>query len=112
MQAIAERELTRHGARIEYVLGGGTDSASDILLKGVKQAIAVYENYQRVERTRRGKNGRVKAGGVRSTATACEADPAARRPCSAAAPRPAVACGVVLSIAPATTHTPDSRSTT
>ncbi|MDQ3692615.1 MAG: recombinase family protein [Chloroflexota bacterium] len=64
VQAIAERELTKHGARIEYVLGGGTDSASDILLKGVKQALAVYENYQRVERSRRGKNGRVQAGGV------------------------------------------------
>jgi site-specific DNA recombinase len=64
VQAFAERELTRHGARIEYVLGGGTDSASDILLKGVKQALAVYENYQRVERSRRGKNGRVQAGGI------------------------------------------------
>ena len=64
VQAIAERELTRHGARIEYVLGGDTDAGDGILLKGVKQALAVYENYQRVERSRRGKNGRVKAGGV------------------------------------------------
>ena len=64
VQAIAERELTRHGARVEYVLGGNTDSGDGILLKGVKQALAVYENYQRVERSRRGKNGRVKAGGV------------------------------------------------
>jgi DNA invertase Pin-like site-specific DNA recombinase len=64
VQAIAERELTRYGARVEYVLGGNTDSGDGILLKGVKQALAVYENYQRVERSRRGKNGRVKAGGV------------------------------------------------
>ena len=64
VQAIAERELMRHGARIEYVLGGNTDSGDGILLKGVKQALAVYENYQRVERSRRGKNGRVQAGGV------------------------------------------------
>lgn len=64
VQAIAERELTRHGARVEYVLGGTTDSGDGILLKGVKQALAVYENYQRVERTRRGKDGRVRAGGV------------------------------------------------
>jgi site-specific DNA recombinase len=64
VQAIAERELTRHGARVEFVLGGNTDSADGILLKGVKQALAVYENYQRVERSRRGKDGRVKAGSV------------------------------------------------
>ncbi|MDP9365381.1 MAG: recombinase family protein [Chloroflexota bacterium] len=64
VQAIAERELTRHGARVEYVLGGGTDTADGVLLKGVKQALAVYENYQRVERSRRGKDGRIRAGGV------------------------------------------------
>src|SRR5690349_4542758 len=39
VQAIAERELTRHGARIEYVLGGGTDTGDGLLLKGVKQAL-------------------------------------------------------------------------
>ena len=44
VQAIAERELTRHGARIEYVLGGGNATPEQELLKGVKQGIAVYEN--------------------------------------------------------------------
>jgi site-specific DNA recombinase len=64
VHVFAERELTRHGARVEYVLGGGSGSGDDILLKGVKQAISNYENWQRVERSRRGKNGRVRAGGV------------------------------------------------
>lgn len=64
VHVFAERELTRHGARVEYALGGGTDTGDGILLKGVKQAISKYENWQRVERSRRGKNGRVKAGGV------------------------------------------------
>src|SRR5215213_1504313 len=62
VQAIAERDLTRHGARIEYVLGGGTGTPDQELLKIVKQAIAVYENRQRTERSRRGKDGRVRAG--------------------------------------------------
>lgn len=62
VQAIAERELTRHGARVEYVMGGNSDEPSGELLKTIKGAIAVYENRQRVERTRRGKDGRVKAG--------------------------------------------------
>jgi site-specific DNA recombinase len=64
VQAIAERELTRHGARIEYALGGRSDSADDVLSIGFKQLIAVYDNYKRVEASRRGKNGRAKAGGV------------------------------------------------
>lgn len=62
VQALAERDLSRHGARIEYVLGGGSGSSGQELLKMMKQAIAVYENRQRVERTRRGKDGRVRAG--------------------------------------------------
>lgn len=62
VQAIAERDLTRHGARIEYVLGGGSATPEQELLKMVKAGIAVYENRQRVERSRRGKNGRVQAG--------------------------------------------------
>ena len=64
VQAIAERDLTRHGARIEYVLGGGNATPEQELLKMVKQGIAVYENRQRVERSRRGKDGRVRAGHV------------------------------------------------
>ena len=64
VQAIAERDLTRHGARIEYVLGGGSATPEQELLKLMKQGIAVYENRQRVERSRRGKEGRVRAGHV------------------------------------------------
>src|SRR5262245_203752 len=44
--------------------GGNTDTGDGILLKGVKQALAIYENYQRTERSRRGKVGRAKAGSV------------------------------------------------
>ena len=64
VQAIAERDLTRHGARIDYVLGGGNATPEQELLKLMKQGIAVYENRQRVERSRRGKEGRVRAGHV------------------------------------------------
>jgi site-specific DNA recombinase len=64
VQAIAERDLTRHGARIEYVLGGGNGSPDQELLKLVKQGIAVYENRQRVERSKRGKDARVRAGHI------------------------------------------------
>lgn len=62
VQAIAEQELSRHGARIEYVLGGYDATPEGELLKLVKGAIAQYENRQRVERSRRGKIGRVRAG--------------------------------------------------
>jgi site-specific DNA recombinase len=64
VQAIAEHALTRFGARLEYVLGGRSDSDADFLGIGVKQLISVVENRQRVERSRRGKNGRAEAGGV------------------------------------------------
>jgi len=62
VQALLERDLTRYGARIEYVLGGGSATPEAELLRLVKGAIAVYENRQRVERSRRGKRGRVAAG--------------------------------------------------
>jgi site-specific DNA recombinase len=64
VQAIAERDLSRYGARIEYVLGGGSGSPDQELLKFMKQGIAVYENRQRVERSKRGKDARVRAGHV------------------------------------------------
>src|SRR5919112_2302153 len=35
VQAIAERDLTRHGARIEYVLGGNSDKPDGELLKTI-----------------------------------------------------------------------------
>jgi site-specific DNA recombinase len=63
VQAVAEREIEDLGARVEYVMA---DYASDEgeLLKAVKGGIAAYENRQRVERSRRGKNGRARAGSV------------------------------------------------
>ena len=62
VQAILEQDLTRRGARLEYVLGGESHTPEGELLKLVKSAIAAFENRQRVERGRRGKIGRVKAG--------------------------------------------------
>ena len=64
VQAILERDLTRTGAHIEYVLGGGTDTPESELLKMMKGAFAVYDNRQRVEKSRRGKRGKAKAGHV------------------------------------------------
>jgi site-specific DNA recombinase len=62
VQAIIEHEIARAGARIEYVHGDYKDTPEGELLKLVKASIAQYENRQRVERSRRGKAGRVRAG--------------------------------------------------
>jgi site-specific DNA recombinase len=64
VQAIADRDLTRRGARIEYVMGGDSETVGGELLVGMKKVIAVYENRQRVERSKRGKDGRIRAGHV------------------------------------------------
>lgn len=61
-QAVLERDIAAHGARIEYVRGGRTDTPEGELLKMMRQVLAVHENRQRVERSRRGKRGRVQAG--------------------------------------------------
>ena len=62
VRAIAERELTRYGAKFTYVLGGDSDTPDGQLLNDIKGALARYENYQRNERSKRGKDGRVRAG--------------------------------------------------
>lgn len=64
VQAILERELTALGARVEYVLGGDTETPDGELLKMFKGALAVWDNRQRSERVRRGKRGRAQAGYV------------------------------------------------
>lgn len=66
-QAIIEMEMSRAGLKIEYVLGQYADTPEGELLKLVKSGIAQYENRQRVERSRRGKRGRVEAGYVLMT---------------------------------------------
>jgi site-specific DNA recombinase len=63
-QAIIEMEMSRAGLRIEYVLGQYADTPEGELMKVIKAGIAQYENRQRVERSRRGKRGRVEAGYV------------------------------------------------
>jgi site-specific DNA recombinase len=64
VQAVIEREIEHAGARLEYVQGDYQDTPEGDLLKAVKGGIAAYENRQRVERTRRGKDGRARAGSV------------------------------------------------
>jgi len=59
-----ERELASAGVKIEYVLGQYEDTPEGNLLKRIKADIAEYENAQRAERSRRGKEGRVRAGYV------------------------------------------------
>jgi site-specific DNA recombinase len=61
---IIEREIEFCKARVEYVIGGYDGTPEGELLKLVKAGVARYENRQRVERSRRGKMGRVKAGHV------------------------------------------------
>jgi site-specific DNA recombinase len=63
-QAIIEMEMARADVSIEYVLGGYDGTPEGELMKVIKSGIAQYENRQRVERSRRGKAGRVRAGYV------------------------------------------------
>lgn len=63
VQAVTERLIEDAGARIQYVLTDYTGESGE-LLKDFKGAIAAYENRQRVERSRRGKNGKAAAGQV------------------------------------------------
>jgi site-specific DNA recombinase len=63
-QAIIEMEMSRAGLEIEYVLGQYAKTPEGELTKNIKAVIAQYENRQRVERSRRGKRGRVEAGYV------------------------------------------------
>ncbi len=59
-----EEEAASCNTVVEYVLGGYDHTAEGDFFKGVKAYMARYENRQRVERCRRGKMGRVKAGQV------------------------------------------------
>jgi site-specific DNA recombinase len=63
-QAIIEMEMSTAGVEIEYVLGQYAKTPEGELTKNIKAVIAQYENRQRVERSRRGKRGRVEAGYV------------------------------------------------
>lgn len=63
-QAIIEMELGNAGVQIEYVIGQYGHNAEGELMKIIKSGIAQYENRQRVERSRRGKIGKAKAGNI------------------------------------------------
>lgn len=64
LQAIIEMEMAKLGVRINYVIGNYEDTPEGDLLKLVKSGIAQYENRNRVERCRRGKIGKAKAGNI------------------------------------------------
>jgi site-specific DNA recombinase len=63
-QAIIEMELGNAGVQIEYVIGQYGANPEGELMKLIKSGIAQYENRQRVERSRRGKLGKAKAGNI------------------------------------------------
>ncbi len=63
-QAVLEKEIEDLGAAVEYVIGGYDGSAESNLTKHVKAAIAEYEIRQRSERSRRGRQGKLRAGYV------------------------------------------------
>jgi site-specific DNA recombinase len=62
-RAFIEAQIERLGARVEYLLADYSGDSGE-LLKDIRGAIDAFENRQRVERSRRGKNGRAKAGSV------------------------------------------------
>ncbi len=66
-QAIIEMELASSGVNVDYVLGQYADTPEGDLTKMIKSAIAKYENRQRVERSRRGMQGRARSGYVIAT---------------------------------------------
>lgn len=63
-QLIFEQEVARLGIQIHYVLGQYAPTPEGDLMKHIKSAVAEYENAQRVERSRRGKEGKARAGQV------------------------------------------------
>jgi site-specific DNA recombinase len=64
LQAIIEMEMARLGVKINYVIGDYEETPEGELLKLVKSGIAQYENRNRVERCRRGRLGKARAGYV------------------------------------------------
>ncbi len=64
VQLVLETELMASGARIEFVNGGTmtADGDSDETMVDIKKLFAKQENRLRVERSRRGKKGRIEAG--------------------------------------------------
>ena len=67
-RAFIEREIEGLGATVEYLLADYSGDAGE-LQKDIRGAIDAFENRQRVERSRRGKNGRALAGSVVITAS-------------------------------------------
>jgi site-specific DNA recombinase len=59
---ILEMEFSDYGTRVEYVIGGYSDTEEGNLQKDVVSAFAEYENRKRVVRSRMGKLGKVKRG--------------------------------------------------
>lgn len=62
VQVLLEKELSEHGKRVEYVVGGGEDTPEGHLLQQMQAVISEYEVQQILRRTSRGKVGRAKSG--------------------------------------------------
>jgi site-specific DNA recombinase len=63
-QLITEREFNLAGVDIEYVLGDYPDTPEGAMQKNVKAVFADYERLKTIERTRRARRRRVRAGNV------------------------------------------------
>ena len=63
-QILLEQEFARHNVSIHYVLGEYKENPEGRLTKHIKAVIAEYEREKILERTRRGRIGRAKAGQV------------------------------------------------
>ena len=63
-QMLLEEEFQRHSALTEYVLGQYADTDEGRLQKQIRSSIAEYEKAKILERSKRGKRGKAKAGFV------------------------------------------------
>src|SRR5579859_1456978 len=61
-QMLIEEELNRRGVLVEYVIGNYADTDEGRLQKQIRASIAEYEKAKIIERMKRGKRGKVKAG--------------------------------------------------
>jgi site-specific DNA recombinase len=66
-QIILEEDFAKHGAIVEYVLADYDDTPEGRLQKNVRAVVAEYEREKIIERSKRGKRGRAKAGHVMPT---------------------------------------------
>jgi site-specific DNA recombinase len=106
-QALLVEELARAGTEVCFLNGPAGDRPEDALLVQFQGMIAEYEKAQIIERTRRGKAHRAKAGSVNvlsgaPTATARAARATMPRPATSWSSRRPRSCGSCLAATPKT----------